>query len=378
MTLYESKAYRELMKSEVQRLETESFKEKRVLITGGTGMVGSMIADILLYADELLELDIKVCVTTRSRDKAIKRFEGCPCQNKLMIAEWDAADIRPGALQEALRKAVQKDNGDDKAGAAVSAERFDYYIHCASTTHPKAYASNPIDTIAANVFGLQTLLEAAAESNGSRLAFLSSVEVYGENKTGEGDFAEKDMGYIDCNTLRAGYPEAKRVGEALCMAYAEEKGADTVIPRLARTYGPTLLSSDTKALSQFIKKALCKEDIVLKSSGTQTYSYCFSADAASAVLYLLAKGKSNEAVNVLSPGSDISLKALSEKLAGLSGTKVVFELPEEEEKKGYSTATRATLSGGLLESRGFKSRYMIDEGLEITMEIYRETGGYIV
>ena len=56
----------------------------------------------------------------------------------------------------------------------------------------------------------------------------------------------------------------------------------------------------------------------------------------------------------------------------------MFELPEEEEKKGYSTATRATLSGGLLESRGFKSRYTIDEGLEITMEIYRETGGYIV
>ena len=324
-------------------------------------MVGSFITDILLYADEKIGLNTEVTVTTRKREKAVKRFEGCPSKDRLKIAEWDAADIE---AREALK--------------AITDERFDYIIHCASTTHPKAYSTEPIATMTTNLFGAYALLEEAARTKVARLAFLSSVEVYGENRTGEGDFAEKDMGYIDCNTLRAGYPEAKRAGEALCMAYAEEKGVDTVIPRLSRTYGPTLLDSDTKALSQFIKKALNKEDIVLKSSGTQTYSYCFVADAAAAVLYLLARGKSNEAVNVLSQDSDISLKALSEKLAGLAGTKVTFELPEETEKKGYSTATRATLSGELLKERGYNSSYTIDEGLSLTLKILRETGGSIV
>ena len=365
MTLYESATYRELVLKEVGRLKAEgiaeSFRDKRVLITGGTGMVGSFISDILLYADEEMELNTGVTVTTRKREKAVKRYEGCPASDMLRIAEWDAADIE-------ARKEL----------TLITDENFDYFIHCASTTHPKAYSTEPIATMTTNLFGAYALLEEAARTGVTRLAFLSSVEVYGENRTGEGDFAEKDMGYIDCNTLRAGYPEAKRAGEALCMAYAEEKGVDTVIPRLSRTYGPTLLDSDTKALSQFIKKALGREDIVLKSSGSQTYSYCFVADAASAVLYLLAKGRSDEAVNVLSPESDISLKALSEKLAGLAGTKVTYELPEDTEKKGYSTATRATLSGELLKERGFNARYTIDEGLSLTLKILEETGGYIV
>lgn len=361
MTLYESTAYKELLEKEAERLDRDCFRDKRVLITGGTGMVGSLITDILLCADEKLGLDLNVTVATRNRGKALRRFENCPCAEHLEAVELDLSDL----------------SGRD-AHDTLAARHFDYYIHCASTTHPRAYSAEPIATMTANLFGLYALLEAASKNKGSRLCFLSSVEIYGENKAGEGDFAEKDMGFIDCNTLRAGYPEAKRAGEALCMAYAEERGCDTVIPRLARTYGPTLLSSDSKALSQFIKKAVHKEDIVLKSKGTQTYSYCFAADAASAVLYLLAKGKSGEAVNVLSPGSDISLKDLSEKLAALSGTRVVYELPDDEEKKGYSTATRATLSGELLKERGFKAGYTIDEGLALTLKIINEIGGYTV
>ena len=81
-------------------------------------------------------------------------------------------------------------------------------------------------------------------------------------------FDEEYCGYINSNTLRAGYPESKRCGEALCQAYKEEKKLDVVITRFTRTYGPTMLKNDSKAISQFILKALNNEDIVLTDDTT--------------------------------------------------------------------------------------------------------------
>ena len=63
--------------------------------------------------------------------------------------------------------------------------------------------------------------------------------------------------------MRAGYPESKRCGEALCQAYKVQKGLDLVIPRLTRSYGPTLLKTDTKALSKFLHKGAAGEDLSL-------------------------------------------------------------------------------------------------------------------
>jgi nucleoside-diphosphate-sugar epimerase len=54
--------------------------------------------------------------------------------------------------------------------------------------------------------------------------------------------------------MRAGYPESKRCGEALCQAYIRQKGMDVVIPRFTRSYGPTMLDTDTKAISRFSRK----------------------------------------------------------------------------------------------------------------------------
>ncbi len=90
--------------------------------------------------------------------------------------------------------------------------------------------------------------------------------------------------------MRAGYPESKRCGESLCQAYISQKHMDIVIPRFTRSYGPTLLKSDSKAMSQFLKKAINGEDIVLKSKGTQYYSYTYMADAISGLLTVLLMG----------------------------------------------------------------------------------------
>ena len=184
-------------------------------------------------------------------------------------------------------------------------------------------------------------------------------------------FDEKYCGYIDCNTMRAGYPESKRCGEALCQAYKAQKGLDIVIPRLTRSYGPTLLKTDTKALSQFLHKGVAGEDIVLKSAGTQFYSYLYVMDSVSGLLTVILNGESGEAYNISDDASDIMLKDLAAIIADYAGKKVVFEIPDAVESAGYSKATKARLDSSKLNSLGWKAKYDIKTGIVRTMEMLK-------
>jgi nucleoside-diphosphate-sugar epimerase len=247
--------------------------------------------------------------------------------------------------------------------------RADFVLHLASNTHPVQYATDPIGTITTNVIGLQRMLDFATDRGAERFLFASSNEVYGENRGDVELFDEQYCGYIDCNTMRAGYPESKRCGEALCQAYKAQKGLDVVIPRLTRSYGPTMRMDDTKAISQFLRKGLAGEDIVLKSAGTQFYSYTYVADAVSGLLWILLKGKNGEAYNIANERSDITLKDLAALIAAQAGKQVVFELPDGVEAAGYSRATKARLDGRKLRELGWESRYDISMGIERTMKI---------
>ena len=240
-------------------------------------------------------------------------------------------------------------------------------IHLASNTHPVAYATQPVSTIMTNITGLGNMLEYACNCGASRFAFASSNEIYGENRGDVELFDEKYCGYIDSNTLRAGYPESKRCGEALCQAYARQYGIDVVIPRFTRSFGPTLLESDTKALSQFLRNAVHHEDIVLKSEGRQYYSYTYVADAVSGLLYVLLLGASGEAYNIADESGDITLRDLASELASIAGTKVVFDLPDATEAAGFSKATKARLSSSKLKKLGWTCRFPLRTGLEHTV-----------
>ena len=81
-----------------------------------------------------------------------------------------------------------------------------------------------------------------------------------------------------------------------------------VIPRFTRTYGPTMLMSDTKAVSQFIIKAAKGENIILKSEGNQYYSYTYVADAAAGLFTVMLCGQCGEAYNIADVKSDILLR----------------------------------------------------------------------
>ena len=129
--------------------------------------------------------------------------------------------------------------------------------------------------------------------------------------------------------------------------------------------------SNTRALSQFIKKAIAGEDIVLKSDGTQYFSYTYMADAISGLLYAMLKGESGEAYNIADENGDIMLKDLANVIAEINGKKVVFEQPDAVEAAGYSKATKARLKGNKLKALGWEPRYDIKTGMERTISILK-------
>ena len=110
----------------------------------------------------------------------------------------------------------------------------------------------------------------------------------------------------------------------------------------------------------------------MKSAGTQYYRYTFVADAVAGLLTILLKGTSGEAYNIAEEHSDIMLKDLADIIAGINGKKVVFEMPDEVEVAGYSTATKARLDGRKLQEIGWIPRYDIKEGIERTIQIMKE------
>lgn len=325
----------------------ESLKESSVLLSGATGMIGSLLVDAILYKDEKEGLDCKMIALGRNAEKARKRFGPFWESNFFQFVECDV----------------------NKADTMPTDIRTDYVLHLASNTHPVAYATDPIGTITANIIGTQNMLDLAVRCEAKRFLFASSNEIYGENRGDTELFDESYCGYIDCNTLRAGYPESKRCGEALCQAYKKQKGMDVVIARLTRSFGPSLQLTDTKALTQFLKNGLNKENIVLKSVGTQYYSYTYAADAVTGLLTALLKGESGAAYNVADQLCDIQLRDLARMIADLSGTEVIFDLPDATEAAGFSKATKARLDGSKLKELGWDVSYSLNEGIKRTLEV---------
>jgi len=349
-TLYENADYRaDLDRLASLPLPWERFANKNVLLSGAGGMIGSVFVDTLM----------------------VKNREGLGCRIFALTRDLDAASARFSLWTEDRRLQILP--CDVNRPLDLPLGRADFVLHLASNTHPMQYASSPVATVMTNVLGLDHLLSFAAEHGAERFAFASSNEIYGNSRE-DVPFREDDLGYLNCNTLRAGYPESKRCGEALCQAYRAETGLDVVIPRFTRSYGPTMRVSDTKALSQFIKKAAAGEDIVLKSAGEQHYSFTHASDAAAGLLYVLTLGQCSEAYNVADEASDTRLRDAAAICAAAAGTRVVFDVPEESESRGYSTAVNARLCGDKLKALGWKAWYTLQTGLESTITALRESG----
>lgn len=311
----------------------EKLKGKTVLISGGTGFIGTFIADVIQYRNENYSSDTKVVSVSRysiGKNKSV---------------EYINADItQPFRYQG----------------------KIDFILHLASNTHPKQYKEDPVGTITTNIIGCNNLLKLAVEKKIKRFLLASSVEVYGQGT--ELPMAESYCGYIDCNLARSGYNEAKRTCESLCQSYVSQYGVECVIARLARTIGADR-KHDTKAMAQFMDKAVAGEDIVLKSKGSQRFSYSYIADTASGILKILLDGASGEAYNVSGDDDGLTLGEYAEYMARLAGRKVVYQI---EDNSAVSRATYALLDTSKLKKLGWNPLYRVCDALDRIYEIYLE------
>lgn len=332
--------YQEDLQNILSMKGIEKLHGKSFLITGATGLLGVHLIDALMLMG-----DVKVYAVGRKKEKALDRLGEYFNNPNFTFIEQDVCS----PFSEDLT--------------------IDYIFPGASNTHPLAYSKYPVETMLSNIKGAENALELASRCNAIVL-YPSSVEIYGNAR--ENDvFTEDYTGQLNLSNSRACYTESKRACEALCQSYIAEKNVNVKIVRLSRIFGPTMLDSDTKASSQFIKKAIDQENIVLKSKGEQFFSYTYISDAVSAMLCVLLNGDNGIAYNVSNENCNVRLKDFAQQCADCCGKDVVFDLPSEQEQKGFSIASRAILSNERIKGIGFIPRYTLKDAINRTIVMLR-------
>ena len=331
--IYEEDIYNIIKKCDV----LNSLYNSTVLITGSTGLIGKTIVLTLLKLNEFNNANITIISTGRNVAKARKIF-GNYLNNRLVFIESDIINLI---------------NIDHK---------IDYIIHCASVTKSKEFVDKPVDTINTMLTGTRNMLEIAKIKNVKSMVYLSSLEVYGTYNNELVCVDEKNYGYIDFNNIRSSYSEGKRMAECMCCAYASQYNIDVKIARLTQILGAGIDYSDTKVFTEFMKNIIEGKEIVLKTKGETTRTYCYLTDAITGILYILLNGKQGEAYNIANGDAMISIKELAEYLVKkYNGMGLKFDIEENLLKLGYNPTVKIRLDTKKLQALGWTADISLEE-----------------
>lgn len=317
-------------------LDLEKLRNKSVLITGGTGLIGfNLIKELCKVSDGL---HIKILALVRDKDRALKQFKTCASKIEFVVG--------------------------DVMNLPEFDHKINYIIHGASITASRMFVENPVETILTAVEGTRNMLELAVKKNVDSMVYLSSMEVYGalQEKT---LLTEDRLGYINPLHVRSSYSESKRMCENLCVAYMSEYGVNVKIARLAQTFGPGIPKNDQRVFVQFLRKALNHEDIEIKTSGRSSRMYIYTYDAVTAILSIALNGANGIAYNVANKDTYCSIYELAQLIAHHFGTqsKVLVNTGSEEERRIYPPDSYLLLDTANLESLGWNPQYPLEEGL---------------
>lgn len=318
-------------------LDLESFKNRTILITGATGLIGSMLCKTLSEISVQNNLNLKIIAMVRNSEKCRVALADILQNKNILICEQD------------ITKSLSFDL------------KIDYIIHTACPTASNTFISQPVETIKAIVSGTMNVLELAKQENCQSVVYLSSMESYGQILHEE-LLKPEDVGYINPLSLRSCYPEGKRMAENLCIGYFSEYQIPIRIIRLAQTFGPGIPLTDNRVFVQFIRSALNGEDIVMFTEGGAKRMYLDTMDAVSAILTVLLKGESGEVYNAGNPDTYSSIREMAELVIrefGKEQCKLVIDCSKNVGQ--YPPDNMLKLDISPLQKLGWKPQYDLKE-----------------
>ncbi len=258
--------------------------EKRVLVTGGAGFLGSHLCDRLIAdGHEVICLD--------------NLFTGSKGNIQHLLTHPRFQFVKHDVQQPFFAK-------------------VDWIFNLACPASPKHYQFDPVATVRTNVIGMANLLELAREV-GARILQASTSEVYGDPLVHPQ--TEAYWGNVDPISRRGCYDEGKRCAETLCFDYHREHGVDIRVVRIFNTYGPRMAFDDGRVVSNFVLQALRGEDLTMYGDGSYTRSFQYVDDLIEGMMRMIQTDGFTGPVNLGNP-HEFTIGQLAELVRELTGT----------------------------------------------------------
>ena len=310
---------------------------RRILVTGGSGFVGSHLCERLIR-----EGNEVVCLDNFFTGSRVN-IEPLLDDHRFELVRHDVTE--PLTLE------------------------VDEVFHLACPASPIHYQRNPVRTIRTAVEGTLNMLDLAREVK-ARILIASTSEVYGDPAV----HPQRETYWGNVNPIgpRACYDEGKRCAEALAVSYARQYGVEVRIARIFNTYGPRMHENDGRVVSNFTVQALRGEPITLYGEGQQTRSFCYVSDLIEGFLRLMASPHGADPVNLGNP-RETTVRELAELIRQLARSKseIVHAPPPTDDptrRKPDITRARELLAD-------WAPRVPLEEGLSATIEDFRKRLG---
>jgi dTDP-glucose 4,6-dehydratase/UDP-glucuronate decarboxylase len=342
------------------RPQYEELAGKRLWLTGGAGFLGYYLVLSIGHWNRSARPERRIRLTVL--DNYIR---GVPDWLEGMKSD----DIR--LVRHDVTDPLPQDLGD-----------AEYLIHAASIASPMYYRKYPLETIDANVNGLRHMLDYAAGRNRAApgafkgMLFFSTSEIYGDPTPDAIPTPETYRGLVSCTGPRACYDESKRLGETICVIYAQTRDVPVSIARPFNNYGPGLKITDGRVLPDFARDALAGRDIVMLSDGSPTRTFCYITDALSGYLKVLVNGRRGESYNIGIEKPEISMRELAERVQQAAGElwgyqgKVVHKASDEKVYLTDNPNRRCPVIEKARTELGYAPEVNADTGIRRTLNWY--------
>jgi dTDP-glucose 4,6-dehydratase/UDP-glucuronate decarboxylase len=281
----------------LRHIPRQELAGRKVLVTGANGFLGQSVISALALANKVYRS--KASIT------GVSLHGPSPLLDSL---------VKDKSIRFLIR---------DLSGEFSISGKYDYIFHTAGYGQPARFMQDPFGTVSVNVAATRTLLDMARQSKGN-FVYFSSSEVYGDIPQENIPVEETYQG--NCSTLlpRSIYSESKRLGEALCAEWARRFNVAAKIVRISHVYGPGLPETDTRVMSDFIRKAILERRIVLLDDGHAVKTYGYIADVTAMILWVAFS--SAELVYNVGGRDSISIGDLARKIGKLCNSPV--EMPD--------------------------------------------------